>query len=240
MIYRRLMQSVILSAVFALAIGAGADTLMDTLLRVAGLTAAPAQLRGPGDEIEAGNIWIANLERGNVSALTTGGGYCSPVFSPRDGSVYALKGDTVVRFPANNGNAAVVQKVAGALKLVGFDGKNGDAIVVLLDSGSAGSPLAVVSLKSGRMTPLPYNAKSEDQRRMLAQIRGQRRVYGDTSVYTKTESKRGLSRPIEWTDVYLRRGDAEPQNISRCDGVNCTQPALSPDGRRIAFVKTEG
>jgi Tol biopolymer transport system component len=62
-------------------------------------------------------------------------------------------------------------------------------------------------------------------------------VYGDTRVYTETESKRGLSRNIEWTDVYLRRSNAAPLNVSTCDGVNCIQPALSPDGRSVAFVK---
>ena len=36
----------------------------------------------------------------------------------------------------------------------------------------------------------------------------QDRVYGDTRAYTKTESKRGVSRTIEWTDVYLQRGTA--------------------------------
>jgi hypothetical protein len=240
MIHQRLMQSVILSAGMALAIGAVADTLMDKLLRVAGLTAAPAQLRGPGDEVETGNVWIANLERRTASALTSDGGYRSPVFSPVDGSVYALKGDTIVRFAASNGKTAVVQKVTGVLKLVGFEGKNGDEIIVLVDAGTAGSPLGVVSLTSGKMTPLPYNANSEDQRRMLAQIRAPDRVYGDTRVYTKTESKRGLSRAIEWTDVYLKRGDTEPRNISACDGVSCGQPALSPDGRRLAFLKTDG
>ena len=56
-------------------------------------------------------------------------------------------------------------------------------------------------------------------------------------VYSETESKRGLSRTIEWTDVYLRRGTAAPRNVSACDGVNCVQPALSPDGRSVAFVK---
>jgi Tol biopolymer transport system component len=97
-----------------------------------------------------------------------------------------------------------------------------------------------VSLKSGRVTALPYDAKSSDQRLMLEQVRAQDREYGDTLLYTKTESKRGLSRNIEWTDVYLRRGNTVPQNISACDGVNCTQPALSPDGRSVAFVKTGG
>ena len=82
------------------------------------------------------------------------------------------------------------------------------------------------------MAPLPYDAKSDGERRMLVQIRGQERVYGDASVYVKTESKRGMTRAIEWTDVYLRRGNQPPQNVSTCDGVNCGQPALSPDGRR--------
>ncbi len=102
------------------------------------------------------------------------------------------------------------------------------------------APLGVLSLKTGKVAPLPYDAASSDQQRMLAQVRGQERVYGDASVYVKTESKAGLSRTIEWTDVYLRRGNAPPQNVSACDGVNCGQPALSPDGRRVAFVKSGG
>lgn len=240
MICRRLVKSLTVLAALALPPGAGADTLLDKLLSVAGLTAAPAQLRGSGDDVEAGNIWLANLDRRTATALTSDGGYRSPVFSPADGSVYALKGDTIVRLTPDTGNAVVVQKLPGALKLAGFDGKNNDEIVVLLESVAARSPLGVVSLKSGRVTPLPYNANSEDQRRMIAQIRGQHRVYKETSVYTKTESKRGLSRQIEWTDVYLRRGDAEPQNVSSCDGVSCGQPTLSPDGRRVAFIKAGG
>jgi hypothetical protein len=194
-------------------------------------------MRDSGDEVKAGNIWIASLDRRTAKALTSDGGYGSPVFSPTDGNLYALKGDMIVRIAVEGGKPSSLRKVSGALKLIGFDGKNPDEMLVLLDNG-AGSPLAIVSLKSGAVTLLPYNAKSDEDRRMLAQVRGQDRVYGDKFVYTKTESKRGLSRNIEWTDVYIRRGNAAPQNISACDGVNCVQPALSPDGRSIAFVKT--
>ena len=38
----------------------------------------------------------------------------------------------------------------------------------------------------------------------------------------------------------LERPVPVPQNLSACDGVNCGQPSLSPDGRRIAFVKAGG
>jgi hypothetical protein len=235
MISRSLLKYVTMVAVLAFAVGAGAGTFMETLLRIAGLTAAPTLLREQ-DQIDSGNIWIANLQRGTVSPLTTDGGYRSPIFSPADGSVYALKDDTVVRAPVEGGAPAPVQQVPGALKLIGFDGQDGDALVVLLST--VNSPLGVVSLKSGRVTPLPYDAKSEVQRGMLAQVRGQRRVYGDTAVYIKTERKRGSSPPIEWTDVYLKRGDAEPQNISMCDGVSCVASALSPDRQKVAFIKT--
>jgi hypothetical protein len=234
---RRLIPAFTLAAVVALPSHAATETIFQKLLRVSGLTANPAQMRGPGDDLNPGDVWVVGIGEKPVP-LTTGGGYSSPVFSPADGSLLALKGDTVVRIPAAGGAGVVVQRVPGALKLVGFEDTNTDEVIVLLRGGP--QPLAVLSLTGGKLTPLPYDAKAEDQRRMLAQVRGQQRVYGDTTLYIKTESRQGLSRTTEWTDVYMQRGNATPQNLSACDGVNCGQPARSPDGRRIAFVKSGG
>jgi hypothetical protein len=211
------------------------ESLTARLLRIAGLTASPSQMRGLGDD-DPGNIWVASLERRASRPLTTDGGYRSPVFSA-DARIYALNGEMVVRIPVEGGRAAPLQKASGALKLIGFDVADADAVVVLLETAVGGSPLASLSLKGGGMTPLPYDRTSEDDRRMLAQVRAQNRVYGDTAVYTMTEAKPGLSRTIEWTDVYIKRGAAAPRNVSSCNGVNCTQPALSPDGRSLVFVK---
>jgi hypothetical protein len=239
MVFCRVSTALVAALLLSLPVAAAAETLIQKLLRIAGLTAAPAQMRGPADEVEPGNIWMAAADSGTSKALTTDGGYTSPIFSP-DGRVYALKAGALVRLPQETGAGVAMHKVPGAVKLVGFDGTNADDLVLLLDAPPGGSPLGVLSLKSGRVTALPYDATSEEQRRMLAQIRGQEREYGTTSVYTKAESRRGLSRSLQWTDVYIRRGTTAPRNISKCDGVSCVQPALSPDGRAIAFIKVEG
>jgi hypothetical protein len=222
----------------ALPPAAAAESLVEKLLRVSGLTASPAQMRNPGEEVDAGDVWVVPADGGTPVALTTGGGYRSPIFAPAGGGIVALRGDTLVRILARGGSATPVQRAPGILKLVGFDGGNADEIVVLLEGGAA--PLGVLSVKSGKVTALAYDARSDPERRMLAQVRGQERTYGDASVYVRTEAKRGLSRTIEWTDVHFRRGNAPPRNVSACDGATCGQPALSPDGRQIAFVKAGG
>ncbi|HEX2457949.1 MAG TPA: hypothetical protein VHI99_29905 [Vicinamibacterales bacterium] len=213
------------------------ESIITKLLRIAGLTVAPTQMRGPGDEVAPGDIWIVALDARAPRALTTGGGYRSPIIGP-DGMVYALKGDAVVRLDTQQSQTAPLQKATGVRKLVGFDPATRDEIVVLLESPVAGAPLATLALKNGTLTPLPHDGQSEDERTLVAQIRGQDRSYGDTSVYTRTETKRGLSRTIEWTDVFVKRGSDAPQNVSACDGVNCVQPSLSPDRRSVVFVKT--
>jgi hypothetical protein len=93
-------------------------------------------------------------------------------------------------------------------------------------------------LASGRVTPLPYDAASDEQRRMVARIRSDERQYGTTGVDTNAGSGRGSSRSLRGTDVYVRSGAASARNVSTCDGASCGQPALSPDGRRVVFIKS--
>jgi hypothetical protein len=216
------------------------EPLLTKLLRIAGLTAAPSQMRGPADDAAVGNIWMVGIDRRDARALTTDGGYRSPVFLPNGSTVLALRGSTIVRLGVSGRNAAPVPVKTGIAKLVGVDSANASEVVVLLEAPDpSGSPLAAVSLQNGAVTALTFDASNEAHRRLLAQIRAQDRSYGETTVYTRTESKPGLSRPVEWMDVFLKRGAASPQNVSACDGVNCVQPALSPDGRSVVFVKVQ-
>jgi len=211
-----------------------AESLLARLLRIAGLTAAPSQMREPEDTA-AGDVWTVTVDQGSARSLTQGGGYRSPIFAA-DGRLYALKDSGVVQVAQSEG--ATAMKVPNIVKLVGFDTERRDELVVVVEPRAGGSPLAVVSLTNRTVTPLPFDGTSQQEQLVVAETRGQERVYGDTTVFVKTESRRGLSREIRWTDVYVRRGSADAQNVSNCDGANCAEPALSPDRRTVAFVKS--
>jgi hypothetical protein len=215
------------------------EPLLTKLLRIAGLTAAPSQMRGPADDAAVGNIWMVNIDRRDARALTTDGGYRSPIFLPNSSTLLALRGNAIVRLGSTGGNTSPLRMKVGVAKLVGVDSEDPSAVVVLLATPRAGSPLASVSLLDATATALPFDAADASQQRVLAQIRGQERTYQETTVYTRTETKSGLTRPVEWIDVFVKRGAAPPQNVSACDGVNCVQPALSPDRQSVAFVKVQ-
>lgn len=215
------------------------EPLLTKLLRIAGLTAAPSQMRGPADDAAVGNIWMVSIDRRDARALTTDGGYRSPIFLPNSSTLLALRGNAIVRLGSTGGNTSPLRMKVGVAKLVGVDSEDPSAVVVLLATPRAGSPLASVSLLDATATALPFDAADASQQRVLAQIRGQERTYQETTVYTRTETKSGLTRPVEWIDVFVKRGAAPPQNVSACDGVNCVQPALSPDRQSVAFVKVQ-
>lgn len=209
------------------------ETLVQKLLRIAGLTAAPSQMRAPGDP-QPGDVWIVSVQDRSPRALTSDGGYRSPIFSPAEPFIYALRNDVVVRIPIGGGAASPQGRAPAVVKLVGFDG---DDLVVLTGASEPASPLALLSIKTGQLAALPHDPNSAEELRLIAFVRGDERVYGETRVYTRAESRKGALRTTEWTDVYVARGAAAPVNVSACGGVDCSAPALSTDGRYVAYVK---
>ena len=123
-----------LAAVVLLSLGAAAEGLLDKLLRISGLSLAPGELRGPDGE--PGSLWMVRLEGGGPQRLTPDGGYRTPVFAATDESVFALKDDAVVRVSSTGSAPTVVHKVDGVQKLIGFDRRSPDEIVVLMDDGA--------------------------------------------------------------------------------------------------------
>ena len=73
---------------------------------------------------------------------------------------------------------------------------------------------------------------------MIAQISGQKRVYGYMTLSVKTKKGSDLVGPIEWTDVYLRRGDCSHRISVPATGELCPTGAVA--GRAARGVRQVG
>lgn len=210
------------------------ETWVDRLLRVTGLTASPATIRGPDDGVVTGDVWLAGTDGRPPLRATTNGDYRSPVFSPVDGSIFVLRHDALLKIPATGGRPTPVFVVPGVVKIVGFQSGNPGELFVLLDNVNA--PLGVISLASGQLTQLDFDSTVAGAAEMLAQIRRPDRSYGPVQVRVIAHSKRESGRTVEWTEVYLQRDGLPPKMVSACNRSRCGEPALSLNRQRIAYI----
>jgi len=124
-------------------------------------------------------------------------------------------------------------------KLVGFSLDDPDKVLAVVRDSSGHSQVAFLSVSDGKLDPLSYDPSSSDDRHMIEHLSGWDRDYGDTRVYINQQTKSGMAGTLSWTDVFLKKGSSAPIDISNCDGVNCGQPSLSPDGKLVAFVRAD-
>src|SRR5215470_17196282 len=95
--FRPMLVPLCLLWIIALAMPATAarnESFWDIVLRIAGISANPDQLKGPGDEVEAGDVCVVNLAELGRYSLRRDGGYHSPLFRPEDADILALKDHT--------------------------------------------------------------------------------------------------------------------------------------------------
>jgi hypothetical protein len=217
------------------------ETFWHKVLRVSGIAESPSTLKGPGDEVEHGQIWVAEIATGGTRKLTDSGGFRSPVFMPGGKDILALKGTYVVRVSFPSGKVTNLYAVSGIRKLVGFSKDDSDQVLALIMAhDSSGHPgVAFLSVSGGRLDPLSYDPLSSEDRHMLEHLSAWDRNYGETSVYINQQTKSGLAGTLSWTDVFLKRGSNAPIDVSNCDGINCGQPSLSSDGKLLAFVRAD-
>jgi hypothetical protein len=230
------MKWLILAVTLAVPATAPADSFLDTVAGFLNLKHSAAPMKGPRDEITEGSIWLCNLERGAAARFTPDGGYRSPLFASSGADLFALKGDVLIRIRPGS-LPEEVRKVPRIVKLVAFHRTDPYQLLVLLESDDA--PLGILSLKSGAVDILSYNPKSDDHKLALAWMQKQACKVGTTRAFVKKNSRQGRIQKIVWTDVFVKKGDGKPVNVSNCDGTDCSQPALSTDGRQVAFVRSD-
>jgi hypothetical protein len=211
----------------------------ERLLKFLGIADSPGTLKGPRDEVTSGEIWLADLQARSTRALTSSAGYRSPIFLAGNKDILALRGLEVVRVPRAGGETKKLYSVDGILKLVGASSEDAETVLILLRGGADGHPrVGLLTVRTGSVTPTPYDAASSRDLQVVEDLEGWSRTYGDRHIYTHRESKQALSGTVEWSDVFLQVDSQRPLDVSQCDGVNCGQPSLSADGRWLVFVKT--
>ncbi len=211
----------------------------ERLLKFLGISDSPGTLKGPSDEVTSGELWVADLSARTTHALTSSGGYRSPIFLSETRELLALRGTDVMQIPAIGGEGRKLYSVDGITKLVGASSADSGTILILQRGEAGGRPrVGVLTISTGAVTPVPYNPASSQDLQMVEDLQGWSRTYGDQHVYVKRQSKQALSGTVEWSDVCLQVGSQPPLDVSQCDGVNCGQPSLSADGHWLVFVKS--
>jgi hypothetical protein len=212
---------------------------IDKVLKFLGISDSPGTLKGPGDEVVRGQLWVADLGSQTTHAIASGGSYRSPVFMPGSNDILALSGSDVVRFPAGGGEMKKFSSIAGVTKLVGFNADDPDTVLILQSGDAGGHPrIGLLSVSTTKVTPLAYDPRSSAELQMVENLEGWTRTYGDKQTYVRRQSKQALSGVVEWSEVFLKTDGQAPIDVSQCNGANCGQPSLSTDGQLLVFVKT--
>jgi hypothetical protein len=216
------------------------ETTLQWLLRCLGISSTPTAMKGEDDNLR-GDIWLTDTTTQTSQRLTREGGYRSPIVMAGKAKVLAIKGEQVVEIAIASRAVAPHVTIPGIVKLISVNAADDNQVLFLLAREGQKFSVGTLSLRDHRVETRELDQNSEDDRRMLAYLRGWERVYdgGKSAVYTKAESKEGLAGKIEWRDVYLKRVGRDPFNVSNCDGVNCVQPSLSLDARYVVYIKSD-
>ena len=214
------------------------ESLWEKVLRITGVSSTPTALRGE-DQVASGDIWLAPaVSNPTPQRLTRDGGYTSPVFDPKDGSILALKADGLYRVPLAGAPAVKILSLDGVAKLVGFSRENPDELLVLTNGAGSGPGVALLSIQTGATTAIPYDPKSDKDQAMLAHLAGWERVFDGVRLYCDEQEMDGPGgSTIRFTDVYFQRGNEAPIDLSNGKGVSSCQPYLSTSGDRVAFIR---
>lgn len=220
---------------------AGASGFLARVLRFLGVTVSPGELKGTlPNAPSGGQIIVVDVPSGSARVLTAAGGrFTWPIFTADGRAIVALRGDELVTVSVDKGTLIAKRVIHGVTKLIGVDRDHPDQVLVLQREPAA--PVALLSLRAGTLASLPFDRNAQDQRRIVAHLQSEERVYGDVHVFVRTVTKPGAQGQglHDCEDVYFETVGAPPHALSACDGASFRQPTLSPDGRRAAYVRLE-
>ena len=213
------------------------------VLKLLGVTAAPANQKGDEDPVTDGDIWLYKVEQ-KISFVLKQGNFRSPIFMPGGNAVLALSGEKVVRFDLTINGVEVdasapaeLLTLPGIQKLISVDGDAPDQVLVLTDLDNDNCPgVGVLTLTDRTVSPLQHSTK--DDQDLVTYLKRSEREYDDgTKLEVRIVSKSRTGTPVSATDAFMQLPRKGWINISQCrPGINCGQPTISSDRKFVLFV----
>jgi hypothetical protein len=210
------------------------------LLRVTGISANPGQMKSPEEDILAGGqLWIADVVTGERKKIIDQSGLRSPIFTPDGAALLLLRSNKLCLLQLQDNSLRELFEIPGVFKLIGFDRETTNEFCALVRQ-NRDFAVQAVSLSDGAIATIPHDPDSADDRRLITHLQGWLREYPpDVRVYPARQTKTGISgRPVGWNDILFKRSDVPAMNVSQANGYNCSHPSLSPDRKKIAYIKS--
>jgi hypothetical protein len=206
--------------------------LLRKLAGLLGLPSAPTQLRSEDPNV-SGDIWMIPLSGGTKMRVTAEGNYRSPVFAPDGKSLFALRGDTLVRIALAGHAVREVARAPGVSRLAGIvPDRPNDLVMLVVDAGRL--HIETLDLISRRRSVMSHDPKDPRDALVLAYLASDAREYGNVRL---TVAEQHTSFRV-WKDVFVQMGEQPLVNLTNGQGTSSRQPALSPDKTLVAYVNT--
>jgi hypothetical protein len=212
------------------------ESLAAKLLDFIGIPADSGALRGLDDGSKSGEVWLVDIASGKSQQLTRTAGFRSPIFCGGT-AVLALRGGDVVRVSGAADAPRKLAVVKAATKLLGCSASDPDKVLLLTTAPTGGDQLSVLSLRTSQLSFLPFDPLSPKDGELMGYLHGSDRAYAAGALYVQRHDQESSAGVVGWQDVFFQSGSSDSANVSRCDASDCGQPSLSPDMRRVVFIK---
>jgi hypothetical protein len=163
--------------------------------------------------------------------VTSQGGFSSPIFMPGDDLLLALQGDRLLQIDLAGGAPKEIASLPGVAKLLGSHPNRPNEVLFLADVKSRARIgwFDVVSKQSGTLSYFPTDKVGQWG---LKYLQDEDREVTDVRLLVKLKDPNSL-----WTDIFIQRDSKVELNLTQGSGADSRQPALSHNGRHVAFVR---
>ncbi len=185
-----------------------------------------------GDSVvQAGQLWSARIDlKGQVSKPEQLGNFSDlawPVLSHDGATIYAVQKGSVVKLNDGFKGTEVINSEAIWIKLLGT-ARDGAILGLVYQESQA---ISAILDRTGKLQVL-HSTETHEDRSKIANLMQESRAYSEDRALFVDRSERG-GRGF---DVFYKNG-GRVLNISDCGDDSCGQASISPDFRRILFVR---